>query len=210
MRDTSPVPQPEDTGTFWVDCGGVATIHSPPSTPTAQESSFSPPVQPTVLPRPANLGLPTDHLSPRRPNSRPSPAQHLPPIWAESPLGSGEPSLLPGPPWSFLLVVERFLHVSPDPSLFLRRRASTGVTWVMPCRPSSLANALCGVSSFSQLGLVNASTGNPRSSSASLFPRISRLSTSCRRSSALCISGCWTAANSLAEGSTTARQASCC
>ena len=187
MRDTRPVPQPEDTGTFWVERGGVATNHSPP---TAQESSFSPPVQPTVLPRPANLGLPTDHLSPRRPNSRPSPAQHLPPIWAESPLGSGEPSLLPGPPWSFLLVVERFLHVSPDPSLFLRRRASTGVTWVMPCRPSSLANALCGVSSFSQLGLVNASTGNPRSSSASLFPRISRLSTSCRRSSALCISGC--------------------
>ena len=183
MRDNIPVPQPEDTGTFWVECGGVATNHSPPSTPTAQESSFSPSLQPTVLPRPANFGL-------RRPNSRPSPAQHLPPVWAESPLGSGEPSLLPDPPWSFLLVVERYLHVSPDPSLFLRRRASTGVTWIMPCRISSLAFALCGVSSLSQLSLVNASTGIPRSSSVSFLPRINRLSTSCRRSCALCTSEC--------------------
>lgn len=190
MRDNIPVPQPEDTGAFWVECGGVATNHSPPSIPTAQESTFSPSLQPTVLPRPANFGLPTDHLSPRRPNSRPSPAQHLPPVWAESPLGSGEPSLLPNPPWSFLLVVERYLHVSPDPSLFLRRRASTGVTWIMSCRISSLAFALSGVSAFSQLSLVNASTGISRSSSVSFLPRIKRLSTSCRRSCTLCTSDC--------------------
>ena len=107
-----------------------------------------------------------------------------------TPLGSGEPSLLPGPPWSFLLVLERFLHVSPDPSRFLRRRASTGVTWILPCRISSLALALCGVSSFSQLSLVNASTGIPRSILVSFLPRINRLSTSCRRSSAFCTSGC--------------------
>ena len=47
MRDNNPVPHPEDTGSFWVDFGGVATNHSPPSngtSPTAQESPFSLPL----------------------------------------------------------------------------------------------------------------------------------------------------------------------
>ena len=57
------------------------------------------------------------------------------------------------------------------------------VTWTMPCCTPSLAVPVCGESSFSQLSLVNASIAGPRSMSDSFFPRITRLSASCRRSS---------------------------
>ena len=164
MRDSKPGPQPEETGTLRVEGGGVPTHHFPSSkdsSPTAQESSFPLSLKPSVLLRPASVGLPTDHLPPRRPNSRPCPAQHLPPVWAESPLVFGEPSSALGLPSSALPGRERVLHVSPDPSRFLRQRASTGVTWSMPCFASALAVPVSGESSFSQLGLMSSSKGQP-------------------------------------------------
>ena len=176
-----------------MDCGGVPTNQLPPSARsslTAQESPFSPPLNPSALPRPVNLGLPTDHLPPRRSSSRPSPAQQLPPVWATSPLVLGEPSLMPGHPGSSLLALERFLHVSPDPSRLFRRMASTGVTWTMICCPPPLTVVVRGESFFSQLSSVTASSVGPRSRSGPFLPGITRLSTFCRCSCELCIAVC--------------------
>ena len=81
-----------------------STGHATAAQESAQESTLSLILTHPGPPRTASLGLPTDHRSPRRPISRPSPAQHLPTVWAKSPLGSGEPSSLPGHPESPLLI----------------------------------------------------------------------------------------------------------